>query len=77
MVARLAGAGAGEEAEQVLVEVAGALEVGQVADAIDEHDLGVVQAGHQLGGDLRGGIGVAVPAVQTSAGAVSDFRAGW
>ena len=47
-----------------------------MAGAVREHDLGVVQAGHQFGGDLRRGIGVAVP-VQTSAGTVSEFRTGW
>src|ERR1700677_2143790 len=49
-----------EEGAQVLVEDSGALQVGQVTDVLEDHDLRVVQAADQLVGDFGGGVGIVV-----------------
>jgi pimeloyl-ACP methyl ester carboxylesterase/uncharacterized damage-inducible protein DinB len=49
-----------EEGAQVLVEGSCALQVGQVTDVLEDHDLRVVQAADQLVGDFGGGVGIVV-----------------
>ena len=52
----------------MLVEVAGPLQVGQVADAAEHDDSGFAQAADEFVGDRRGGKGVSVPDADERAG---------